>query len=158
MTVITYLPPLSRWIFVHEFPDGGDSWTGTGYPVNYRLSDSPFTFRYAFSYPIVSNDGTQPNASPYVQWSPSGGANGTIIVSDADHMSVFTNRANGEPNHWETHNTPAPSAYSRSLMVFNEKEQSDRLAIFGASTYATPKPFSVTVVSVADTLKLPPGN
>ncbi|KAJ6100310.1 Neuraminidase, partial [Penicillium canescens] len=116
MTVISYIPSLEKWILVHEFP-GGDSWSGAGYPVYYRLSGSPFYFRFAYGYPIVV-DGIQPSWSPYVVWSPVGGVNGTIVVSDADHGSIFTNRANNQPDQWEIHATPQPAAYSRSLHVF----------------------------------------
>jgi hypothetical protein len=157
MTNIAYIPPLERYILVHEFPDSGDSgaWTSTGYPVHYRFSDSPFGFRFTYSYPIVAK-GVQPNASPYVVWSPVGGVNGSILVSDADHRSVFVNRAFGRPDAWEEHATPAPDAYSRSMLVF--KNRTDHLALFGASTYAEHKPLTVSVVDIEKTLRMPPGN
>ncbi|KAJ5138769.1 Neuraminidase [Penicillium bovifimosum] len=156
MTVISYIPPLEKWMLVHEFP-GGDSWSGAGYPVYYRLADSPFDFRYAFGYPIVV-DGIQPSSSPYVVWSPVGGVNGTIIVSDADYASVFTNRANGQPDQWEIHATPQPAAYSRSLHVFSKNP--DHLMILGAGVYAQTEvyPLYLSVVSLTDTLKKPAGN
>lgn len=160
MTVIDYVPPLKKWIFVHEFP-GGDSWSGAGYPVYYRLSDSPFEFRYAYGYPIVVN-GVQPSSSPYVVWTPEGGINGTIIVSDADHQSVFTNRANGQPDQWEEHNTPQPKAYSRALHIF--KKYPDHLMILGAGNYqgvdppGTNRPLYASVVDVTSMLRTPPGD
>lgn len=46
MTVISYIPPLEKWILVHEFPGGDSVWAG--YPVYYRLSGSPFDFRCAY--------------------------------------------------------------------------------------------------------------
>ncbi|KAH8129301.1 glycoside hydrolase family 93 protein [Trichoderma asperelloides] len=160
MTVIDYVPPLKKWIFVHEFP-GGDSWSGAGYPVYYRLSDSPFEFRYAYGYPIVVK-GVQPSSSPYVVWTPEGGINGTIIVSDADHQSVFTNRANGQPDQWEEHNTPQPKAYSRALHIF--KKYPDHLMILGAGNYqgvdppGTNRPLYASVVDVTSMLRTPPGD
>ncbi|PON25496.1 hypothetical protein TGAM01_v205790 [Trichoderma gamsii] len=160
MTVIDYIPPLKKWIFVHEFP-GGDSWSGAGYPVYYRLSDSPFDFRYAYGYPIVVN-GVQPSSSPYVVWTPEGGINGTIIVSDADHQSVFTNRANGQPDQWEEHNTPQPKAYSRALHIF--KKYPNHLMILGAGNYqgvdppGTNRPLYASVVDVTSVLKSRPGD
>ncbi|KAJ6618201.1 hypothetical protein B0H10DRAFT_2217967 [Mycena sp. CBHHK59/15] len=150
MAVITYV---GRWILVHEFL-GGDNWSGAGYPLYYHLSDGPgpFTFRYSFGYPIVVN-GVQPSSSPYVVWSPVGGVNGTIGVSDADHQSVFTNRANGHPDRWEIHDTPQPNAYCEC--------NPDHLALFGASSYpgvdppGTNRPLFLSVVSLTETLKLP---
>lgn len=156
MTIISYIPPLEKWILVHEFP-GGDSWSGAGYPVYYRMSESPFDFRFAYGIPIMV-DGVQPNASPYVVWSSVGGANGTIIVSDADHGSVFTNRAGGQPDQWEIHATPQPAAYSRSLHVF--AKYPDHLMILGAGVFGETEnlPLYLSVVSVIDTLRQPAGN
>jgi hypothetical protein len=156
MTVMSYIAPLEKWILVHEFP-GGDSWSGAGYPVYYRLSDSPFDFRFAYGIPIMV-DGVQPNASPYVVWSSIGGANGTIVVSDADHSSVFTNQAGGQPDQWEIHATPQAAAYSRSLHVF--AKYPDHLMILGAGVFdATVNlPIYLSVVSLTDTLKGPAGN
>lgn len=155
MTIISYIPPLEKWILVHEFP-GGDSWSGVGYPVYYRMADSPFDFRFAYGIPIMV-DGVQPNASPYVVWSPSGGDNGTILVSDADHSGVFTNQAGGQPDQWELHDTPQPPAYSRSLHVL--EKYPDHLMILGAGVFdATVNlPLYLSVVSVEDTLKEPAG-
>ena len=160
MTVISYVPPLHKWILVHEFPrggGGGDSWSGAGYPVYYRLAETPFDFRFAYGYPIVV-DGVQPSSSPYVVWSSVGGVNGTIVVSDADHSSVFTNRANGQPDQWEFHATPQGAAYSRSLHVF--AEHPDHLMILGAGVYDEQEnmPLSLSVVSLTDTLRQPAGN
>lgn len=156
MTVISYIPPMQKYILVHEFP-GGDSWTGVGYPVYYRLADSPFDFRFAYGIPIMV-DGVQPSSSPYVVWSPVGGVNGTIVVSDADYSSVFTNRANGQPDKWEMHATPQPAAYSRSLHVF--KKYPDHLMILGAGVFGgtTNLPLYLSVVSLTETLKRPAGN
>lgn len=156
MTVISYIPPMQKYILVHEFP-GGDSWTGVGYPVYYRLADSPFDFRFAYGIPIMV-DGVQPSSSPYVVWSPVGGVNGTIVVSDADYSSVFTNRANGQPDKWEMHATPQPAAYSRSLHVF--KKYPDHLMILGAGVFGGTinLPLYLSVVSLTETLKRPAGN
>jgi hypothetical protein len=150
MTVIEYIPPLEKWMLVHEFP-GGDSWSGEGYPVYYRFAQTPFDFRYGYGYPIDVN-GIQPGSSPYVVWSPVGGVNGTIVVSDADHSSVFTNRANGQPDKWEIHATPQPDAYSRSLHIFNKYP--DHLFILGAGVYDDTQnlPLYASVVSLTETL------
>ena len=41
MTVITYIPPLKKWILVHELPIGNSSSHGVNYPVYYVMADSP---------------------------------------------------------------------------------------------------------------------
>ncbi|OGE53619.1 hypothetical protein PENARI_c007G02477 [Penicillium arizonense] len=156
MTVISYIPPLEKWILVHEFP-GGDSWSGAGYPVYYRLSGNPFEFRFAYGYQIVV-DGIQPSSSPYVVWSPVGGVNGTIVVSDADNSSISTNRANGQPDQWEIHATPQPAAYSRSLHVF--AKHPDHLMILGAAEFGQVEhlPLYLSIVSVTNTFRRPAGD
>lgn len=156
MTVVTYVPPMDMWIFVHEFPGGDNFWSGVGYPVYYHLAKNPFEFQYgAGGYPISVN-GVQPNASPYVVWSPSGGPNGTIIVSDADHSSVFTNTWLGAPDKWEIHATPEPSAYSRAMLILNENP--DHLMLLGAGSYGVATTnFTGSVVSVTELLAQPPG-
>jgi hypothetical protein len=120
MTVITYLPRTGQWMLVHEFPGGGTAnsinWGVRPNPVYYRFAYSPFNFRYGYSYPIAVNR-VQPNASPYVVWTPAGGVNGTIIVSDNHWNSVFTNQFNGEPDKWEEHSSGAPKCYSRPLHI-----------------------------------------
>ncbi|MBE3049698.1 hypothetical protein IMZ48_45820 [Candidatus Bathyarchaeota archaeon] len=113
MTVVTYIPPIDKWIVVHELPVGNSSSHGVNYPVYYRLADSPLDFRHSEGIPIVI-DGLAPNASPYVTWSSIGGPNGTIVVSDADRGAVYTNRFGGDAEKWEEHETPAAAVYSRA--------------------------------------------
>jgi hypothetical protein len=123
MTVITYLPPTKQWMLVHEFPGGGttdsSNWGVRPNPVYFRFANSPFNFRFGYSYPITVNR-VQPNASPYVVWTPNGGVNGTIIVSDNHWNSVFTNTFNGEPDKWEEHASGAPKCYSRPLHISSD--------------------------------------
>ncbi|KAK5652127.1 hypothetical protein OQA88_10769 [Cercophora sp. LCS_1] len=164
MTVITYIPPMRKWILVYEYPGtqevnatGGEQWSGNEFPVYYRLADSPFEFDNDRGYPIVTR-GVQPGSSPYVAWSPSGGVNGTIIVSDNDHSDVFTNSFGGMPDRWEAHQTPQMNAYSRALLV--PKAQPDHLIILGAARYSRTvhRPISLSRVSVTELLKKPAGD
>lgn len=118
--------------------------------VYYVMADSPLDFRLSKGRPIVIN-GVAPNASPYVVWSPVGGPLGTIVVSDADKRSVFTNRAGGDPDKWEEHATPAGAVYSRAIQIFKKKP--DHLLIYGGETYdgralGLHTPFSATVVNL----------
>jgi hypothetical protein len=152
MTVIDYIPTIDKWIFVYEFPPyaAGINYYTNQYPVYYKLASSPFDFRYADGFPLIAND-SSPNASPYVVWSSAGGANGTLIVSDADVQEVFTNQYVGRVDRWVKREQPAPPAYSRAMHVM--KSDPDRLMIFTGSTFDndppdTVVPFSVTVISV----------
>ena len=96
------------------------------------MADSPLEFRPSKGRPIVIN-AVAPNNSPHVVWSPIGGLLGTIVVSDADKRSVFTNRAGGDPDNWEEHATPARAVYSRATQIFKKKP--DHLSIYGGVTY-----------------------
>jgi hypothetical protein len=155
MTVVTYIPTIKKWILVHELPIGNSSSHGSHYPVYYVLADSPLDFRKSKGQPIVINDEFSPNASPYVVWSPVGGPNGTIVVSDADNSQVYTNRYGGDVDKWEMHATPAGAVYSRAIQIF--KKRPDHLLVYGGETYDDMGlhkhvPFSATVVDLNDVL------
>ncbi|KZL79002.1 glycoside hydrolase family 93 protein [Colletotrichum incanum] len=155
MTVIARIPPIKKWILVHEFPVGNSSSHGANYPVYYRLADSPLDFRLSEGLPIVINNQTAPNASPYVVWSPVGGPNGTIVVSDADRSQVYTNQFGGDVDKWEEHATPAGSTYSRAIQFL--RQYPDHLVIYGGETYDNLgrhllTPFTATVVDLTKIL------
>ncbi|KAK4144416.1 Sialidase [Dichotomopilus funicola] len=137
MTTVAYIPPIDKWIVTYELPVGNSSSHGSNYPVNYRLSDSPLTFDSSPSVEILITlaNGTlfAPNASPYVVWSPSGGPNGTIIVSDADYSQVYVNTKGGAADAWEAKDSGHPAAYSRALHVFEKKQ--DLLVVVGGDTF-----------------------
>ncbi|KAK3112389.1 hypothetical protein LTR53_011385 [Teratosphaeriaceae sp. CCFEE 6253] len=160
MTNIAFIKPLNKWILVHERPIGNSSSYGVNYPVYYVIADTPLEFGLHEDTPLVVNNKTAPNASPYVVWTPVGGALGTIIVSDADNMGVFTNQCGGDVNEWQLHHTPAGAVYSRAIEIF--KKRPDHLLIYGGNTYddsaaGLQKPFSATVVNVNWVLAQPEG-
>ncbi len=156
MTVVAYIPPTKKWILVHEFPKGNSSSYGSHYPVYYRLADSPLDFRLSEGLPIIVNNTKAPNASPYVVWSPAGGPNGTIVVSDADTSPVYTNRRGGAVDAWEEHAVPVGATYSRAIHIIGRNP--DSLMIFGGETFddvmegGLKTPFTATVVSLEETL------
>lgn len=132
MTVIAHLPD-GNWIFVHEYP-GGYSLGLAKYPVHYHIASSPLEFYTddPMGKPIIG-EGFQPSSSPYVVWSPLGGPNGTIVVSDADHSGVFLNTMLGDPSGWRYHLTDARPAYSRALAIWNG--QPHKLAIISGAGF-----------------------
>lgn len=158
MTVVEYIPPIDKWILVYERPIGNSSSHGVNYPVFYVMADSPLDFRKSEGLPIVINNTTAPNASPYVVWSPLGGPNGTIVVSDADRPQVYTNRFGGDVNKWEEHGVPAGATYSRAIQI--SKRYPNRLTIYGGETFDNMRlglhtPFTATVVKLDETLRTP---
>ena len=89
-----------------------------------------------------------------------GGKYGTIVVSDADRMQVFTNQYGGDVDKWEIHETPAGAVYSRAIEIF--KHRPDHLLMYGGNTYddsadGVQKPFSATVVNLNQVLRAPAG-
>jgi hypothetical protein len=165
MTVINYIPPLKKWMLVYEYPgtpsenarNGGDEWGGDAYPVYYRFAKSPFKFDNDRGIPLAVH-GVQPGSSPYVVWSPAGGVNGTIIVSDDDHSDVFTNNHAGMPDMWQAHRTPQSRAYSRAMLV--PKADPSHVMIFGPGYKGnqTTNPYAVSVLSVDKLLAAPFGD
>ncbi|KAK4186972.1 Sialidase [Podospora australis] len=150
MTVVAHIPPINKWILVYEYPIGNSSSHGVNYPVYYRLAEHPTEFDSAPGIPIVIEGKVAPNASPYVVWSPSGGPNGTIIVSDADRDEVYSNRFGGDPEKWEMHPCSQPSAYSRALHVFNKYPEN--LMVLGGSTFDSggPEELSLSVFNLTE--------
>ncbi|KAF2852731.1 glycoside hydrolase family 93 protein [Plenodomus tracheiphilus IPT5] len=158
MTIVAYIPPMKKWILVHELPIGNSSSYGVNYPVYYVMADSPLDFGREKGCPIIINNTTAPNASPYVVWSPLGGPNGTIIVSDADRSQVYTNSFGGAKDKWEEHATPAGAVYSRAIQIF--AKYPNRLLLYGGETFddmgkGKHVPFSATVVHLDEVLRAP---
>ncbi|KAK4158047.1 Sialidase [Chaetomidium leptoderma] len=138
MTVVAHVAPIKKWILVYELPIGNSSSHGSHYPVHYRLADDPREFDAAEHVGIIvedpaTGDKMAPNASPYVVWSPVGGPNGTIIVSDADYDVLYVNRNGGDPGAWEVRESAQSAAYSRALHVFEKSPE--WLMVVGGDTF-----------------------
>ncbi|WP_205865048.1 hypothetical protein [Planctomonas sp. JC2975] len=81
--------------------------------MHYRIAKDPESFRFSADTPLLDQSGYAPNAAPIVSWSDSGGANGTIVVTDNDDQDFFINRALGDPGSWTRLSSPMPAGYSR---------------------------------------------
>jgi hypothetical protein len=102
-----------QWIMTYEYcnnPSGGC-------PVYYRISTDPETFASAADHQIILNDGSKPCCQPYVTWTPGGGPDGTIVVSDGGQTALAVNTAGGAASSWKSEASNAPGGYSRSLMM-----------------------------------------
>ncbi|KAI6357904.1 hypothetical protein MCOR25_007514 [Pyricularia grisea] len=149
MTVVAKIETMDKYIVVYEYPIGNSSSHGANYPVHYRIASNPLLFDSAEDHPIVIGGNFAPNASPYVVWSPVGGPNGTIVVSDADYDEVYTNRFGGDPDKWVKNYSPQPGAYSRALHVF--RNNTDHLMILGGSKFdGGPPDLTLSVVSITE--------
>lgn len=155
MTNIAHIEPIDKWILVHETPIGNSSSYGVNYPVHYVIADTPLEFGQNPDIPLVVDNTTAPNASPYVVWTPYGGPNGTLVVSDADNRGVFTNQFGGDPAQWQLHATPEGNVYSRAVQILRGRP--DHLLIYGGDSYndqaaGIKTPFSVTTLNLSAVL------
>jgi hypothetical protein len=152
MTTVTLLPN-KKYMMTYEY-GGGPTVSGTGYafPVYYRINENPLDFNSSIGQPLVSNDGIQPTSSPYITWSPTGGENGTIVVSSGTYSQVFTNQALGDEAAWKTVPTPEGVSYSRHLRVLSNP---DHLLIIGAGHLppSTTNKVTVSVIDLEESLK-----
>ncbi|KAK5112100.1 hypothetical protein LTR62_004442 [Meristemomyces frigidus] len=166
MTIVAYIEPIDQWMLVHENPvvltNGSVQYShGVQYPVFYKLAKDPRDFGASEDMPLLVNGTTAPSSSPYVVWTPYplGSKFGTIVVSDNDHRSVFTNQQGGAIDAWEEHGTPAGAVYSRAIEIFQSRQ--DHLLIYGGDTFngimaGEDLPFSATVVNIERVLSKGP--
>ncbi|KAF2472391.1 BNR/Asp-box repeat protein [Lindgomyces ingoldianus] len=151
MTTVAKLPN-GKYILTFEYA----MLNATGkyrYPIYYKISNDPENFGTEKAYRINVNTGVQPNGGPYVTWSPIGGVNGTIVVSDSDHNSIFVNRALGD-GIWTEVKTPAGRAYSREVRIPTNDET--KLRIAGGAEYGQTDPSQVllTIMDLAKALNI----
>ena len=86
------------------------------YPIYYKISDDPENADGVEWQKLVVDKGTQPNGGPFATWSPVGGPNGTIIVSDSSTNPVWVNNALGG-GIWKEVEVPHGRAYSREVRI-----------------------------------------
>lgn len=117
MTTVALLPN-GHYIMTYEYCGAKEG----GCPVHYRLASDPTKFNSAPDHLLRASDGTVPSGSPYVVWTPAGGAQGTIVVSSGGRSDVFLNKNLGAGgSKWTKVGTSAPTSYTRSLMVMQDK-------------------------------------
>ncbi|KAI1128215.1 glycoside hydrolase family 93 protein [Nemania abortiva] len=141
--------PHGKWIYMYEY-GGGYNPTATSYtfPVYYRISSDPEAFGSAEHHLLQSSDGTVPNGSPYVVWTPAGGVNGTIVVSSGCCSQVFINKALGAEDAWETVATPEGVSYTRSLRIFQQDPSYLLISGGGHLPPSTTNKVTISVVKV----------
>jgi hypothetical protein len=110
-----------KWILTHEL--GFAPNPTAPYAVHYRIADSPLEFQSAPEYLLQATDGTISSAGPYVVWTPAGGPNGTIVVSDSTYSELFLNTAYGGPDEWVFTPTGKGISYTRALQVLPNESQ-----------------------------------
>ncbi|KAF5003862.1 hypothetical protein FDECE_9610 [Fusarium decemcellulare] len=119
MTTVTKLPN-GKWMMTFEY-GGGSNPNNAAFPVYYRISNSPLTFDSAANQ-ILFSSSRYPTSSPYLTWSSSGGANGTLVVTANSDNGIYVNTKLGDSKSWMYYDIPQPGAYSRQAMVMDNPD------------------------------------
>jgi hypothetical protein len=109
-----------KWITSFEvgFANNGPA---APYAVHYKIANSPLEFGNAPAILLQATDGTIPSACPYVVWTPVGGPDGTIVLSDGTYDELFLNTKNGDPKAWVKVPSGHGVGYSRALRVMPDE-------------------------------------
>ncbi|CAO2647579.1 Nn.00g085010.m01.CDS01 [Neocucurbitaria sp. VM-36] len=122
-TSITKLPK-NQYIIVFESTQNSNSSNNSLY---FKLTQTPENVAAERVHEITTSTGTRLQGAPYVTWSPVGGANGTIVLSDSTSNSVFVNQALGE-GAWKEVKTTAGRAYAREVRAVPNDQSKLRIA------------------------------
>ncbi|ORY04667.1 hypothetical protein BCR34DRAFT_491366 [Clohesyomyces aquaticus] len=144
MQTVTQLPN-GKWVVSFEYAmlNGTNTTTDYIFPVHIRIADDPEKFDGSPSIPVKSPGApTRPDAAPYVVWSPVGGENGTLVLSDNDNSVVFINQKLGL-GEWQWLETGASNAYSRELRI--PKDDTSKLWITAGGRYGAKAPTKVEI-------------
>ena len=172
MPITAYIPPLNAYMLTYEYGGGPIPGVNTtanySFPAYYKISSNPLDFGAATGLPVNTPDGTYPQSSPYVVWTPwpdcengpweegswgwqewNGGkteekCNGTIVVSTGTHSEVFVNQMLGDVNGWRKFETQERISYTRSLRIL-DGTQGRGLMLAGGGLLPPSENNSVTV-------------
>ncbi|MEU1194080.1 RICIN domain-containing protein [Streptomyces sp. NPDC005859] len=104
--------PNGNYVMTYEF---GGSPSGN-FAVYYKISADPENFNSVTGIPLRSTDGVVPTSTPYITWLPTGGPNGTLVVSAYSTGDLFLNTANGAADTWTRIASPVVGGYSRGML------------------------------------------
>ena len=111
-----------KWMASYEvalWVDAAGSNESAPYATHYRIADSPLNFGSVGDndFLLRTNTGGISSAGPYTVWTPAGGPNGTIVVSDSSYDQLFLNTQNGDPGAWQNVTSGHGVGYTRDLRV-----------------------------------------
>ncbi|MFI7500677.1 RICIN domain-containing protein [Streptomyces sp. NPDC049687] len=104
--------PNGNYIMTYEY---GGSPAGN-FAVYYKISADPEAFNSVTGIPLRSTDGVVPTSTPYITWLPTGGPNGTLVVSAYSTGDLFLNTANGAADTWTRISSNVAPGYSRGTL------------------------------------------
>lgn len=152
MPVVSLLPS-GKYMMTYEYGGGPTNSSTYEFPVFYRLSADPEKFGSAKDHQLITTDGTIPKGSPYNVWTPTGGKNGTIIVSCGTSSDIYINRGLGEAGTpWIRLASPEKQSYTRHLRVLKDPK---KLLIMGGGILPPTTTTNQVELSVVDITKFP---
>lgn len=104
--------PNGNYVMTYEY---GGSPSGN-FAVYYKISADPEAFNSVTGIPLQATDGTIPTSTPYITWLPTGGPNGTLVVSAYSTSDLFLNTQNGAANTWTRISSNVAGGYSRGMV------------------------------------------
>ncbi|MGW0425154.1 RICIN domain-containing protein [Streptomyces sp. NPDC003015] len=108
--------PNGNYVMTYEY---GGSPSGN-FAVYYKISADPEAFNSVTGIPLQATDGTIPTSTPYITWLPTGGANGTLVVSAYSTSDLFLNTQNGAANTWTRISSNVAGGYSRGMVPLSD--------------------------------------
>lgn len=109
-----------KWMCSYEvglWTDAAGSNESAPYATHYKIANSPLEFGSVGDNILRTNTGGISSAGPYTVWTPAGGPNGTIVVSDSTYDQLFLNTQNGDPSAWQNVTSGHGVGYTRDLRV-----------------------------------------
>ncbi|MET7897286.1 RICIN domain-containing protein [Streptomyces mirabilis] len=103
--------PNGNYVLSYEYggaPEGNFS-------AYYKISSDPEAFGSVTGIPLRTTDGVVPQSAPYMTWLPTGGPNGTLVVSANSAEDLFIDTQNGAANTWTRINADVVGGYSRGM-------------------------------------------
>jgi hypothetical protein len=111
MATVAQLPN-GNYVMTYEYGGAAEG----NFAVYYKISADPEAFGSATGIPLRTTDGNVPCCNPFVTWLPTGGANGTLVVSAQSSTDLFLNTQNGAANAWTRIQSTVPGGYSRGML------------------------------------------
>jgi hypothetical protein len=102
--------PNGNYVMTYEYggaPEGN-------FAVYYKISADPEGFGSVAGTAL--NSSGVPTSSPFITWLPTGGANGTLVVSANSTSDLFLNTQNGAAGAWTRIPSNVAAGYSRGML------------------------------------------
>ncbi|MEU1268476.1 RICIN domain-containing protein [Streptomyces sp. NPDC005799] len=111
MATVAQLPN-GKYVMTYEYGGAPEK----NFAVYYKISADPEAFGSVTGQVLKATDGYVPSSAPYVTWLPTGGANGTLVVSANSTGDLFLNTQNGAANAWTRIQSNVAGGYSRGML------------------------------------------